>query len=52
MKKEKELYQVPTVVTVNLMGSQQILAGSGDLDSNIDALDILGDDSGNWGGII
>ena len=52
MKENKELYLAPTAESVKLMGSQQILAASETLDSNIESMEILDDDLVNWGGLI
>ena len=50
MKQEKELYMSPEAESVRLMGPQQILAGSNNVDSNTEKMSILPDDFSNWGG--
>ena len=52
MKQEKELYMSPEAESVSLIGPQQILAGSNNVDLNTEDLIILPDDLSNWGGLI
>ena len=52
MKREKELYMSPEAESVSLMGPQQMLAGSNNVDPNTEGMNILPDDFSNWGGLI
>ena len=52
MKQEKEIYMSPEAESVTLMGPQQILAGSNNVDSNTEKMSILPDEFSNWGGLI